>query len=400
MKVSYYDYEAYDNTGKLVKGQLSAENEREVLSSLQSKQLIPFKIELASNIKVAKQQTIKQKELIDFTNGLCTLVEAHVPLDRSLLLLEGIIEDKNTQQLINAMRREVKEGKSLADVMETRPESFSRMYINIIRAGEEGGILDQLLPTLARFLAETDETRRHVVSAMIYPMVLMVVGILSVVLLLLFVVPQFAQLFENAGSNIPDSAALLLNLSHWLSSYGWSLLFIPVILGSVWKWWGSSAENRLQRDQFLLLTPLFGRILLYLDIANFARTLGALLGAGVPLLRGLRVARGVVNNSVLTQKLHTVEEDVRGGSALGKALEKSRQFPVLFFQLITVGEESGRTAEILQQLASTYDKYIRQQVSRLVALLEPLLILALGIFVGGIVIVMLSAVFSINDVSF
>lgn len=282
--------------------------------------------------------------------------------------------------------------------MEKRHENFSKMYISMIRAGEEGGILAQLLPSLEKFLTEADETRKNLIGAMIYPAVLFVVGIASVFLMLGFVVPQFATLFEDAGSNIPDSAAFLLFLSKWVQSWGWILAIIPFLLIYLWKWWGGTQERKKQRDYFLLRLPLMGNLLRQKEAATFSRTLGALLDAGIPLLKGLRITHGVIENRVIGDKLRQVEEDVTAGKSLGKSLDKYQVFPILLARLVVVGEETGRTAAILNKLAETFDGIVKNTLSKMVSLVEPLLIVSLGILVGGIVITMLMAVFSINDI--
>ncbi|OQW93546.1 MAG: hypothetical protein BWK79_10580 [Beggiatoa sp. IS2] len=202
------------------------------------------------------------------------------------------------------------------------------------------------------------------------------------------------------GSNIPPAAAFLLELSHLLKTYGWSLLLLPFAAWYGWKRLDTTPERRWQRDKIKLSLPMLGNLILQAESSRFCRTLGALLDAGVPLLKGLHIVRGVMGNQVIAKGLVQVEEAVRGGTSLGRALVNARQFPVLLAQLVIVGEESGRTAAILNKLAETFDNYVKQQTSRLVALLEPLLILFLGFIVGAVVITMLSAIFSINDVNF
>ncbi|HIE00073.1 MAG TPA: hypothetical protein EYP59_07250 [Thiotrichaceae bacterium] len=217
---------------------------------------------------------------------------------------------------------------------------------------------------------------------------------------MVFVVPSFATLFEDMGSNMPSSAAFMLGLSHWLTNYGWSLLFIPLFLWYGWRQLDATPHRRLQRDQAMLSVPLLGRLILQAESSRFCRTLGALLGAGIPLLKGLHIVRGVMDNQVLANSLAQVEEAVRGGISLGKALVNEGKFPVLLAQLVIVGEETGRTGTILDKLAETFDRSVKQQTSQLVALLEPLLILTLGVIVGAIVITMLSAIFSINQMKY
>jgi general secretion pathway protein F len=401
MSNSAYKYQAFDASGKMQQGQLNAESERDAIRLLQGKHLTPVKIHPAREAgKRSGRKKISHNDLLDFTNGLSTLVEARVPIDKALRLLDGITESAAMRELVLGLLRDVKEGKSLAGAMEAYPQVFSKMYINIIRAGEEGGILHELLPDLAEFLETTAKTRQAVVSAMIYPAVLLVTGIVSVMLLLIFVVPQFAALFEDAGTEIPASAAFLLSLSRFLQAWGW--LFVVAAVAAVvgWQRLDSDPALKLKKDGFLLSLPLLGNLILFKECAVFARTLGSLLGAGIPLIRALRVSREVIANSMLTENLKQVEEDVRGGAGLGISLEKTNQFPTLLHQLVTVGEESGRTADILLRTAVTFDNYVRNQMSTLVSALQPALIIFLAIAVGGITITMLSAVFSMNAVDF
>lgn len=401
MTIQYYQYQACDAQGNLSSGQLSAESEREAVAQLQARKLVPVRLKLAGRqTQTSNRGKIRNADLVDFTNGLCTLVDAHVPLDKALSLLEGITEKEHMKRLVASIRRDVKEGKSLADAMEMRPEVFSKLYVNMVRAGETGGILDQLLPDLAGFLEAAEETRKQVLAALTYPIVLMFTGIVSVALLLIFVVPQFTAMFEDVGSDIPASMQFLLNLSTLIKGYGWTL--IPLVLIGMYlvKWINADVDRRRAKDAWLLGLPLVGPVLLYREVAIFTRTLGALLGAGIPLIRGLRVAREVIGNTELTRHLVQVEEDVRGGAGLGVSLAKSKQFPVLLHQLVTVGEESGRTSVILKKLAVTFDSYVRDAMGRLVGALQPTLILLMGIAVGGIIITMLSAVFSMNSVDF
>lgn len=401
MSSHYFHYQACDAQGNMVSGQVSAESEREAVAQLQARRLVPVRIRTASRqVQSRSDSKIRNADLVDFTNGLTTLVEARVPIDKALMLLEGITEKEHMKRLVASIRRDVKEGKSLADAMEARPEVFSRLYFNLVRAGETGGILDQLLPDLASFLETTEETRKQIISALTYPFILLFVGIVSVALLLVFVVPQFTAMFEDVGSDIPGSAQFLLNLSEGLKSWGW--LVVPFVGLCIWGWrWIDRDEERKRaKDKWLLTVPLVGNLLLYKDVAIFARTLGALLGAGIPLLKGLRVARDVISNEELIRHLQQVEEDVRGGAGLGVSLAKTRQFPVLLHQLVTVGEESGRTGSILKKLARTFDSQVRDQMTRLVGALQPALIVLLGIVVGGIIIIMLKAVFSMNTVDF
>ena len=401
MSVNHYQYQACDLQGNILTGNLSAESEREAVAQLQARKLVPVRIRATGRqLQSSSGTRIRNADLVDFTNGLTTLVEARVPIDKALSLLEGITEKEHMKRLVISLRRDVKEGKSLADAMEMHPDVFSRLYINLVRAGETGGILDQLLPDLAGFLEAAEETRKHIISALTYPMVLLFTGIASVALLLIFVVPQFTTIFVDVGSEIPPSAAFLLDMSNVIKRYGW--LVVPFVAALVygWRWMTLDPERKRKRDTWLLELPLVGQLALHREVAIFTRTLGALLGAGIPLIRGLRVARDVVGNEELVRHLRQVEEDVRGGAGLGVSLARTKRFPLLLHQLVTVGEESGRTGVILKKLAKTFDGYVKDQLARLLNALQPTLILLLGVIVGGIIVIMLSAVFSMNTLDF
>ena len=401
MNLTYFKYRAFDSQGKIQIGQVNAESEREAIRIIKNRNLTPIKIgKLKKSDESSLRRKISNSDLLDFTNGLCTLIEARVPLDRALRLLDGITDSPVMKNLVLNLLSDVKEGKSLASAMEAHPTTFSKMYINIIRAGEEGGILHELLPDLAKFLETSSKTRQEIISAMIYPVVLLATGIISVFLLLIFVVPQFAIMLEDSGSEIPSSAAFLLNLSEFIQSYGIFMLLALVVLIVFWQRLDKDYRSRLRKHELLLSLPLVGPLILYKESAIFSRTLGALLGAGIPLIRGLRVSKEVVLNTFLVGHLDQVEEDVRGGSGLGISLEKTGVFPVLLHQLIAVGEESGRTSSILLKSADTFDNFVRNQMSAIVSALQPALIIFLAIAVGGITITMLSAVFSMNAVDF
>jgi general secretion pathway protein F len=401
MSIHHYQYQACDSSGNMSNGLLSAESEREAVAQLQARKLVPVRLRLASQqIQTSSTSRIRNADLVDFTNGLCTLVDARVPLDKALVLLEGITEKAHMKRLVAEIRRDVKEGKSLADAMELRPDVFSRLYVNIVRAGETGGILDQLLIDLAGFLESAEETKKQVISALTYPMVLLFTGILSVALLLIYVVPQFTKMFEDVGTGIPPQAQLLLNLSDGIKGYGWLLIPLIALVWYALRYINQDPQRRRAKDAWLLTLPIAGSVLLYREVAIFTRTLGALLGAGIPLIKSLRVAREVISNSELVHHLVQVEEDVRGGAGLGVALAKSKRFPVLLHQLVTVGEETGRTGIILKKLATNFETQVRDELNRLVNALQPALILLMGVVVGGIIIVMLSAVFSMNTLDF
>jgi general secretion pathway protein F len=397
MSIQVFRYQACDVGGKLSAGRISAESRAEALSKLRSQALMPVRLELTDGeANRSRGRKVAAEDLADFTNSLAILMEARVPLDKALNLLNGISAKEEIRSLVVSLRQDVKEGKSLAEALSRFPRVFSPLYISLVKAGEAGGILDKLLPELAEFIETSYENRKSVISALTYPAMLLVVGVLSVALMLFFIVPMFSGVFEGVGMEAPEAAQFLLALSDGLKMWGWIVVPIVFALVYAWRHQGSTAAKRVRRDAFLLKVPVLGDFLRYRDSAIFSRTLGALLQAGIPLLTALRIAHDGLFNASLSSQLSDVEEAVRGGAPLGRSISQCDGFPLLLGQLITIGEESGRSAQILLKLAGVFDSLVRDQTKRFVSILQPSLIIFMGIMVGGIVVVMLSAVFSIN----
>ena len=397
--MQHFRYTAVDRKGEQVSAAELADSEAELIRRLRGKGLSPITIELdSSGIRATASSGVRSSDLVDILRGLGTLLTSHVPVDRALGLLAQTSDREAVVQLLTMLRESISRGESLAGSMAQRSDVFPNMVISMVQAGEEAGILEQLTPQLADFLDEREQTKKQVVSALIYPAFLLGVGVISVALLIGFVVPSFADLFNQMKDGIPASAAFLLAMSDWIRNWGWTLLVALGALPFGWKLVNRQPEMKLTRDRWLLHSPLFGTLMLYQDSALFCRTLSALLSAGVPLIRGLGIARGVLSNEVLQQGVRAAEEKVRAGNSLGRALEIHTEFPTLLSRLLAIGEESGRTHQVLNQLAIRYDRRLKESLARLVSLIEPVLILLLGIVVGGIVMMMLSAVFSINDI--
>ena len=399
MDIKTFKYKAYSSDKKLERGIIHAATRQESILLLQSRGLSPVEIIEKHNAgRSLFSSGITRADLIEFTEALGTLVEADVPIDRALFMLRGIINKDKARQIIDSLRQQIKEGKGLAQAMMLYPDVFPGMYVYMIQAGEENGILKELLPRLEKSLIDEAETKNQIVSALIYPVILGVFGFLSVVMLLLFVVPKFAVVFDDTGGAVPASTMFLLSLSSLLKQYVWLLMLLPGAAIILWKYLNNSEELRGRRDDLLLRVPVMGKIILLKESAGFCKTLGALLHAGIPLMKALATSRTIIGNQSLRRVIERLEDDVRGGMSLGDALHKHGKFPDVLAQLVRVGEESGGTADILLKLGSTFDKNVKKMTDRLVSLLEPLIILLLGVVVGGIVLIMMSSVMSMNDI--
>jgi general secretion pathway protein F len=270
----------------------------------------------------------------------------------------------------------------------------------MIRAGEVGGNLEEVLDRLTEYLESSEELRNTVTSALIYPAILLTISVLSIFLLLTFVIPQFTEMFENAGKELPLPTQIVVGISEWLQSYWWSLLLLFIFAVYYHKYYVSSTLRKREFDRRVLTIPLVGDIIRNMETANLCRTLGTLIVNGVPLLGGLAIAKGTVNNSWLVSILENAEFSLKDGQGLSKPLIDSGQFPKMAVQMIKMGEESGKLEDMLIQVANTFDKELRITIQRMLALLEPALILGLGVVIAGIITSILMAILSVNDLAF
>jgi len=284
--------------------------------------------------------------------------------------------------------------------MSVHPEAFSKFYVNMVRAGEAGGVLGTVLERLGEFLETSQELKDYIRSAMVYPLFLLFVGGISVIILLVFVIPKFSVIFADMRQAIPLSTRILLGMSSFLKSFWW--LILPAAGGALFafKRYADTPAGKQRLDRFSLRAPLTGDLIRKIEVARFSRTLGTLMGSGVPILRALELVRDIISNTVIAGALETVRERVKEGERLSKPLEDTQVFPSLAVQMITVGEESGKLDEMLVRVAQNYEKTVRNTVKRLISLLEPAMILVMGIVVGFIVISMLMAIFSMNEMPF
>jgi general secretion pathway protein F len=293
----------------------------------------------------------------------------------------------------------VQRGKSLAEALAQHPKVFPPLYVNMVKAGEIGGVLDHVLQRLTEYLERANELRDEVRSAMVYPLILLVTAFVSVTILLTYVLPKFGSIFAQAGQSLPFSARMLLAVSEAMRSYWWAGILLGGLGVFGFTHWVRTPSGRLRWDQIKLRIVLIGDLTRKVAVARFARTLGTLLRSGVPMLQALDIVREVAGNLVLAQAIDEVKVGVRGGSGVAGPLSHSAVFPPLALQMISVGEETGKLDEMLVQVAEYFDKEVRQQVRRLTSLLEPALLLVGGVVVAFVVLSMFSAIFSINNMA-
>ena len=401
-----FSYKAVNNQGIAEEGVRSAADEPALLLELQNQGLIPIRIELAKDksflgfkLKSAGVR-LSQTEIGMLTGELATLLESGLPLDRSLTILMQLTEENiKLNKLVGEVLEKVKAGKALADALESQSGVFSKFFLNMIRAGEMGGNLGGVLLRLSEYMERSQELKDTVSTALIYPAVLLVMSMASLFVMLTFVVPQFKEMFESAGKALPVPTQIVVGLAEFLQNYWWILLISIVAIVQYMKSQLSDPAGKKTWDARFLKMPLFGEIILTMEIANFSRTFGTLLGNGVSILKSLGIVRETVGNTVLADLLEHAETQLKQGRTMSEALAQQSLFPKLAVQMIKMGEETGRLEEMLMRIAVIYDKQLKTTIQRMLALLEPALIISLGLMIGGIIVSILLAILSVNDLA-
>ncbi len=401
-----YQYKASTMDGKLIEGTMEAADDGTVAMKLQEMGLFPVRIDFSDNKTIFKreiewpwkQKRIRRKDLLIFTQELHTLVKSGFPLDRSLTIISQIAESPSMRDVIQDILKEVKGGKSFSEALGKYPDVFPKVYINMIRAGEAGGALEEILAHLRNYLATSDDLRSYIVGALIYPMLLSVVALVSITILTLFVIPRFVLIFEDIGVPLPLPMAVLRGISSVFTDFWWLILALLVIFGVFFRRFRNSTSGRMKWDRWLLRAPLLGPVLRKVEVARFSRSLGTLLHGGVPLLQAMTIVREIIGNQSIAVAIEPIRTGIKKGEGIAQPMKQSAVFPPLAMHLIEVGEETGRLDSMLNQVAEVYDVEVRNSIKNLIAFFEPALIVLMGIIIGAIVISMLTAIFSINDV--
>ncbi len=402
-----YHYKAVGRDGETLEAERDAVDEATLLLVLQAEGLLPIRIVPARSRPLAwlipgrGKNRISQQQVVLFTRELLTLLQAGLPLDRALtVLLELTGTEPELNALISRVLESVKGGAQLSDALGQYGDVFSRFYLNLIRAGEAGGALETVLERLTDYLERSRELKETVSTAMIYPAILVTMAMGSLLLLLTFVVPQFTEMFESAGKELPIPTQIVVGLAEGLRSYWWVLIVLTMALVSYIRHQAADPVRRQFWDEQFLKIPLVGDLILKFEVASFSRTLATLLTNGVSMLAAMTIVRETLGNRVVADKVGLATESLKRGGGLSAPLMEANVFPTLALQMIKLGEESGHLAEMLDRVATTYDKEIRIAVQRLLALLEPILIVGLGILIAGIIISILMAILSVNDLAF
>jgi general secretion pathway protein F len=397
--MAVFSYRGTNVEGGIIEGAIEAADEQAAIERLKNSNIIPLKIFVpGTGLKKRFARRTSTGDLLNFTTELTSLLEAGLPLDRSLNILAGISENKEKQTLIQAILRSIREGSSFSDALQKHPRMFSRLYVNMIKAGEAGGVLPAILEKLSEFLESTQELKEQVLSSMIYPIILISTGGLSIIILLTYVLPKFSVIFSELGSTLPLSTQILLSFSQGLKTYWWLGLILLVLSWILFRTYTRSEQGRYRWDSIKL--KLMGEIIRKLETARFCRTLGTLIKSGVPLLQALKNSRDVISNQAIASALESVSRGVQEGQGMALPLAAAGVFPPLALSMIKVGEETGQLDTMLLKVAAAYEKSLRVSIKRFISFLEPAMILGMGLVIGFIVLSMLMAIFSITDLPF
>lgn len=410
-----FQYKAVSIAGETQEGVLDAPTHAGAIAHIKSLGLIPIRAAevgaIVSKATAANDESvgarsmfasraISQAQLATITRELATLLKAGLPLDRSLEILIQLGEHQAERDLMQSIRNDVRGGAALSKALDSHREVFSRFYINMVKAGEAGGALAGVLMRLADYMERAKELRDTVVSALIYPAILMAVAVLSIIVLLVFVVPQFKQIFDQAGKTLPLLTDIVLSVGLFLRG-SWPLALAGVLL-VLWllsrSWRG--VESRAGWDRRLLGWPVIGKLLGKVEMAKFSRSLSTLLQNGVPLLAAMSILKDTLGNAVFRGAVEVVSRELKEGRGMAKPMQETGVFPKLAVQMIAVGEETGQLDDMLLQVADVYDREVATAIKRALALIQPLMIIGLAIAIGVIIFSILSPMFDMMDLPF
>ena len=396
-----YYYRALGRDGRAAEGTIEADAPELASRQLREQGLTLLRLEPGSAAPGSARagKPPGRREILAFTAELATLLRAGLPLDRALKVLQEMAPSPGLRALVDGLLGDVKGGKALSAALTPHADLFGNFYINMVRSGEASGELSRVLDRLVETLETNRRNRDTVVSALIYPAILLVVAVLSIAVMLVFVVPQFESLFADMGQALPALTRAVLGLASLLEAWGLALLVLAAVAGFALRRWLQSPSGRQALHRRLLALPVVGNLVFEFEVARFARTLGTLLGNGVPLLQGLGIAIDTVDNRVVRDALAVLPAAVKSGRRISAALAESRLFTPLVIQMTRVGEESGSLDQMMLELARVFDDHVQSGVKRALTLLEPVLMLFMGFVIAVIIIAILMGILSVNNLA-
>jgi type II secretion system protein F len=402
-------YKATDRLGKPIEGNLEAQNYQNAVTQLRGLNYFPIQITNQPNKNLSikspllisgLRNKISQKDLVSITQQLATLVDSRITLDKSLSILVDLAEKPQAKEVLIEIHKKVHAGSSFADALTDFPKIFSKLYINMIRAGETGGTLASSLNSVASFLEKSEELKANIKSAMIYPAILSSVGGFAILILFTVVIPRFSKLFDELGSALPLPTKIMLFLSSSIINHWLAIIMVFTLFVAGFVFYLREEKGKMHWDGIVLRLPLFGSLAQKIEISRFSRTMATLLSSGVAILGALNITQAILSNRVIAATMSQLHQGLKEGNGFSQPLQQAGVFPPLAIHMIKIGEETGTLNEMLTKVADTYDREVERSIKQLISLIEPFMILSMALVIGFIVISMLLAIFSINEINF
>ncbi len=393
-----YKWEGKTAKGALKKGEMEAPNEAAIRIHLRQQTIVPTKISAkAKDINIPLpffKPKVQQRSVAVFTRQLATMIDAGLPLVQSLEVLSSQQEEKLFKNIIREIREDVEGGSTFAGALKKHPVTFNELYTNLVVAGEEGGILDTILGRLATYIEKAEALKKKVKSALIYPATIVTVAVAVVIILMIFVIPVFETMFQSAGQSLPLPTVIVLSISKMIKSSFYIIIPAIMVLVFLFKRYYKTDNGKAIVDRILLKLPVFGPLFRKIAVARFSRTLGTLVSSGVPILDGLSIVSRTAGNRAIETAIMNARASIREGETIAEPLGRSGHFPPMVIQMIAVGESTGALDSMLSKIAEFYEDEVDVAVANLTSLLEPLLMIFLGVVIGGVVIAMYLPIFN------
>jgi len=395
-----FAWEGRNRGGGTVTGEMEAPSEAFVLAQLRREQIAPLKIrkkgaELAIRLPWTGEKNVSRKELAIFTRQFATMIDAGLPLVQCLDILGAQQENATFKKVILKIKEDVESGSTFADALSKHPKVFDPLFVNLVAAGEVGGILDTILSRLADYIEKAMKLAKKIKGAMVYPSTIVAVAVVVTIVLLLYVIPIFAKMFSDFGQALPGPTLFVLALSGYTRKYFLAVVVFFFALGFLFRWYYRTENGRRNVDRLLLRLPVVGSLLQRIAVARFSRTLGTMVSSGVPILESMDIVARTAGNRVIEEAIVKARGSISEGKTIAEPLADSKVFPVMVTQMVGVGEATGALDAMLNKIADFYDEEVDSAVEALTALLEPMLMIFLGVVIGGLVIAMYLPVFKL-----
>ena len=397
-KMYSFTWEGVDRRGRRIKGEVNMQNAALVKADLRRQGINPLKVRQKSTLLSFAKKKVRPRDVAIFSRQLATMLSAGVPLVQAMDIIAQGHDNPAVRDLVNTERMDLAGGSALSVALYKHPAHFDELYVNLVGSGEQAGVLDQVLHKIATYKERTESLKSKVKKAMFYPVAVIAVAIIVTSIIMIFVIPQFKQLFEGYGSDLPVFTTVVIHISEWMQRFWWLLLLI-VIAGVVMFMNALKRSRKFHHavDRMTLKIPVLGPILHKSAVARFARTLSTMFGAGVPLVESLESVAGATGNIVYADGLLRIRDEVSTGQSLELALRQSKMFPSMVVQMVAIGEESGSLDTMLAKVADFYEEEVENAIDALMSLIEPLLMVVLGVVIGGLVIAMYLPIFQLGQ---